>query len=208
MLSQDITENFRIQRSWNESFNRRLSVSRYKGLRKSNSKRIIVIPDKDMSHHITGYRIDKYKIGIMKQRVDLIGDGDSTNEDGDIGVSVSLGDEIFSEGKKSRGSSIGDSDNTGDGSKTAGKITVVTLVEEQMSPWKRIIKSNEKNNETIIALMPILSVEDLCCCISVSKVVSSDWSLVSAVLGQMTYPVASLTPDSARSYMMQGAPFT
>ncbi|GKF86376.1 hypothetical protein Tco_0254203, partial [Tanacetum coccineum] len=39
-------------------------------------------------------------------------------------------------------------------------------------------------------------------------VVSSDWSLVSAVLGQMTYPVASLTPDSARSYVMQGAPFT
>ncbi|GJS26373.1 hypothetical protein Tco_0486993 [Tanacetum coccineum] len=28
------------------------------------------------------------------------------------------------------------------------------------------------------------------------------------VLGQMTYPIASLTPDSARSYMMQGAPFT
>ncbi|GJW01127.1 hypothetical protein Tco_1556378 [Tanacetum coccineum] len=28
------------------------------------------------------------------------------------------------------------------------------------------------------------------------------------VLGQMTYPVASLTPDSIRSYMMQGAPFT
>ncbi|GKB99722.1 hypothetical protein Tco_0985859, partial [Tanacetum coccineum] len=43
---------------------------------------------------------------------------------------------------------------------------------------------------------------------SMSKVVSSDWSLVSTVLGQMTYPVASLTPDSARSYVMQGAPFT
>ncbi|GKG20045.1 hypothetical protein Tco_0379846, partial [Tanacetum coccineum] len=26
--------------------------------------------------------------------------------------------------------------------------------------------------------------------------------------GQMTYPVASLTLDSARSYVMQGAPFT
>ncbi|GJR86194.1 hypothetical protein Tco_0210205, partial [Tanacetum coccineum] len=52
--------------------------------------------------------------------------------------------------------------------------------------------------------MPILSFEDLC----YSKVVSSDWSLVFAVLGQMTYPVASLTPDSARSYVMQGAPFT
>ncbi|GJV55233.1 hypothetical protein Tco_1456238 [Tanacetum coccineum] len=43
---------------------------------------------------------------------------------------------------------------------------------------------------------------------NVFEVVSSDWSLVSAVLGQMTYPVASLTPDSARSYVMQGAPFT
>ncbi|GJW68628.1 hypothetical protein Tco_0123052, partial [Tanacetum coccineum] len=28
------------------------------------------------------------------------------------------------------------------------------------------------------------------------------------VPGQMTYPVASLTLDSARSYVMQGAPFT
>ncbi|GJT49000.1 hypothetical protein Tco_0975157 [Tanacetum coccineum] len=92
------------------------SVSRYKGLRKSDSKRIIVIPDKDMSHHITGYRIDKYKIGIMKQRVDLTGDEDLTDEDGDIGmgdstgVSASLGGEIFSGGKKSRESTIcGDS---------------------------------------------------------------------------------------------------
>ncbi|GJS67485.1 hypothetical protein Tco_0682049 [Tanacetum coccineum] len=82
------------------------SVSRYKGLRKSDSKRIIVIPDKDMSHHITGYRIDKYKIGIMKQRVDLNGDEDLTDEDRDIGmgdstgVSASLGGEIFSGGKK------------------------------------------------------------------------------------------------------------
>ncbi|GJS96469.1 hypothetical protein Tco_0803437 [Tanacetum coccineum] len=40
------------------------------------------------------------------------------------------------------------------------------------------------------------------------KVVSSGWSFVSAVPGQMTYPVASLTLDSARSYVMQGAPFT
>ncbi|GKA10334.1 hypothetical protein Tco_0689767 [Tanacetum coccineum] len=29
-----------------------------------------------------------------------------------------------------------------------------------------------------------------------------------AILGQMTYPVASLTLDSAGSYVMQGAPFT
>ncbi|GJV28999.1 hypothetical protein Tco_1385447 [Tanacetum coccineum] len=73
-------------------------------------------------------------------------------------------------------------------------------------PRKRIIKSNEKNNKTLVALMPILSVEDLCyyipMIISVSKVVSSGWSFVSAVPGQMTYLVTSLTLDSARSYVM------
>ncbi|GJZ35478.1 hypothetical protein Tco_0581295 [Tanacetum coccineum] len=37
-------------------------------------------------------------------------------------------------------------------------------------------------------------------------VISSSWS--SAVLGQMTYLVASSTLDSARTYVMQGAPFT
>ncbi|GJV43974.1 hypothetical protein Tco_1428510 [Tanacetum coccineum] len=40
------------------------------------------------------------------------------------------------------------------------------------------------------------------------QVVSSGWSFVSAILGQMTYPVASPTLDSAGSYVMQGAPFT
>ncbi|GJU19101.1 reverse transcriptase domain-containing protein [Tanacetum coccineum] len=40
------------------------------------------------------------------------------------------------------------------------------------------------------------------------QVVSSGWSFVSAVLGQMTYPVSSLTLDSVRSYVMQGTPFT
>nr|GEU81246.1 hypothetical protein [Tanacetum cinerariifolium] len=39
-------------------------------------------------------------------------------------------------------------------------------------------------------------------------VVSSGGSFVSAVTGQMTYPVASLTLDSVRSYVMQGASFT
>ncbi|GJX83905.1 hypothetical protein Tco_0333386 [Tanacetum coccineum] len=72
--------------------------------------------------------------------------------------------------------------------------------------------SNEKDNETLIALMPILSVEDLYGCIqmiiSVSKVVSSSWSFGSAVLGQMTYLVASSKLESARSYVMQGASFT
>ncbi|GKC11596.1 hypothetical protein Tco_1008378, partial [Tanacetum coccineum] len=55
---------------------------------------------------------------------DLIGDEDPTNEDGDIGVSVSLGDEIFSEEKESRESNIGDSDNTRDGGKTAGRAII------------------------------------------------------------------------------------
>ncbi|GJU36250.1 hypothetical protein Tco_1184604 [Tanacetum coccineum] len=57
-----------------------------------------------------------------KTTVDLIGDEDSTNEDGDIGVLVSLGGEIFSEGKESRESNIGDSDNTRDGGKTVGRV--------------------------------------------------------------------------------------
>nr|GEY06100.1 hypothetical protein [Tanacetum cinerariifolium] len=50
--------------------------------------------------------------------------GDST------GVSVSLG-EISLEGNKSWESNIGDSDNTGDGGKIAGKITVVILVTDR-----------------------------------------------------------------------------
>ncbi|GJT02836.1 hypothetical protein Tco_0824005 [Tanacetum coccineum] len=81
--------------------------------------------------------------------------------------------------------------------------------------WKHKLQqwclSNEKDNETLIALMPILSVEDLYGCIpmiiSVSKIVSSSRSFGSAVLGQMTYLVASSTLDSARSYVMQGASF-
>nr|GEZ98366.1 hypothetical protein [Tanacetum cinerariifolium] len=39
-------------------------------------------------------------------------------------------------------------------------------------------------------------------------IISSGRSYVSTVLGQMTYPVTSLTLDSARSYVMQGASFT
>nr|GFA15555.1 hypothetical protein [Tanacetum cinerariifolium] len=52
--------------------------------------------------------------------VNLISDEDPTDEDGDTEVSVSLG-EISLEGKKSWESDIGDSDNTGDGGKTAGR---------------------------------------------------------------------------------------
>ncbi|GKB33728.1 hypothetical protein Tco_0873129 [Tanacetum coccineum] len=40
------------------------------------------------------------------------------------------------------------------------------------------------------------------------KIISSGWSFAPAVLGQMAYLVASLTLDSARSYVMQGAPFS
>nr|GEX93892.1 hypothetical protein [Tanacetum cinerariifolium] len=39
-------------------------------------------------------------------------------------------------------------------------------------------------------------------------IVSSGWSSVPTILGQMTYPVAILTLDSVRSYVMQGASFT
>nr|GEZ55309.1 hypothetical protein [Tanacetum cinerariifolium] len=54
------------------------------------------------------------------------------------------------------------------------------------------MKGSKKNNETLIAPTPILSVED-------KRIL---------VPGQMTYPVASPTLDSARSYVMQGASFT
>nr|GEZ02091.1 hypothetical protein [Tanacetum cinerariifolium] len=65
------------------------------------------------------------------------------------------------------------------------------------------MKGSENNNETLIALTPILSVED-----KRYEVVSNGSSFVFAVPGQMTYPITSLTLDSARSYVMQGAPFT
>ncbi|GJW11253.1 putative ribonuclease H-like domain-containing protein [Tanacetum coccineum] len=59
-------------------------------------------------------------------RVYLTGDEDPTNEDRDIGmgdstgVSMYLGGEISSRGKKYQESNIGDSDNTGDGDTTVG----------------------------------------------------------------------------------------
>nr|GFB02050.1 hypothetical protein [Tanacetum cinerariifolium] len=55
--------------------------------------------------------------------VDLIGDEDPTDEDGYTEVSMSLG-EISLKGKKSWESDIGDSDNTGDGGKTAGRAMI------------------------------------------------------------------------------------
>ncbi|GJZ43136.1 hypothetical protein Tco_0590391 [Tanacetum coccineum] len=62
--------------------------------------------------------------------VDQNGDENPTDEDGDVRmgdltrVLVSLGGEISSGGKKSRESNIGDSDNTGDGGKTAGRAII------------------------------------------------------------------------------------
>ncbi|GKA88091.1 hypothetical protein Tco_0809855 [Tanacetum coccineum] len=62
--------------------------------------------------------------------VELTGDEDPTDEDGDtgmgdsIGVLVSLGGEISSGGKKSQESNISGSDITGDRSKTAGRAII------------------------------------------------------------------------------------
>ncbi|GJW43048.1 hypothetical protein Tco_0071847 [Tanacetum coccineum] len=67
---------------------------------------------------------------ISCQSLDLTGDEDPTDEDGDIGigdptrVSVSLGCKISLEGKESQESNIGDSDNTRDDGKTAGRAII------------------------------------------------------------------------------------
>ncbi|GKC53639.1 hypothetical protein Tco_1076384, partial [Tanacetum coccineum] len=61
---------------------------------------------------------------------DLIGDEESTDEDGDISVSVSLGDKIFSKGKESLESNISDSDNTGNSGKTAEKVVAFLQFKE------------------------------------------------------------------------------
>ncbi|GKE40147.1 hypothetical protein Tco_1463552, partial [Tanacetum coccineum] len=101
--------------SWEESINI------YKPTH--NKNKMIQIKD-------IGLIISTHTIDIMKQRVDLTSDEEPTDEDGDVvmgdptGVLVSLGDEIFLEGKKSRESNIGDSDNTGDGDKTTGRAII------------------------------------------------------------------------------------
>ncbi|GJW41015.1 hypothetical protein Tco_0066860 [Tanacetum coccineum] len=77
---------------------------------------------------VANFKTKRWNCGACKQLVgegvDLTGDEDPTDEDGDIGVLVSLGVEIFLEGKKSQESNIGDSDNTGDGGKTAGRAII------------------------------------------------------------------------------------
>ena len=66
-------------------------------------------------------KIDSLKGQSNGDAVDLIGDEDPSDEDGNIRigdsteVSVSLGDEIISGEKKSQESNVGDCDNTGDG---------------------------------------------------------------------------------------------
>nr|GEY63804.1 hypothetical protein [Tanacetum cinerariifolium] len=62
-------------------------------------------------------------IPLVVPKVDLIGDEDPTDEDGDTEVLVSLG-EISSEGKKYWESDIGDCDNIGDGGKIAGRAII------------------------------------------------------------------------------------
>nr|GEV43228.1 hypothetical protein [Tanacetum cinerariifolium] len=105
--------------------------------------------------------------------VNLIGDEDPTDEDGDTEVSVSLG-EISLEGKKSWDSNISDSYNTGDGGKTAG-IAIITwggeialyacmasiyrssCKDEKISMSKRyLVKSFEELGELFLGSLRIL----------------------------------------------------
>ncbi|GKA29966.1 hypothetical protein Tco_0716211, partial [Tanacetum coccineum] len=89
---------------------------------------------------------------------DLNGDEDPTDEDGDIrmgdsiGVSASLGGEIFSGGKKCQESNIGDSDNTGDGGKiVGGAIRACSGIGKRASEAKRsLVKSSEKLGEVFL----------------------------------------------------------
>ncbi|GJV98042.1 hypothetical protein Tco_1549619 [Tanacetum coccineum] len=87
--------------------------------------------------------------------IDLTGDKDPTDEDGDIGigdstgVSASLGGEIFLGGKKCQESNIGDSDNTGDGGKIVGEaIGAYGGIGERAGEAKRsLVKSSDKLGE-------------------------------------------------------------
>ncbi|GJW23954.1 hypothetical protein Tco_0037765 [Tanacetum coccineum] len=76
--------------------------------------------------------------------VDLTGDEDPTDEDGDIGmgdstgVLMSLGGEIASGGNKSQESNIGDSDSTGDGDTTVGKRGRYTKIPQSGGPHIKV----------------------------------------------------------------------
>ncbi|GJS44994.1 hypothetical protein Tco_0595115 [Tanacetum coccineum] len=100
-------------------------------------------------------------------RVDLIGDEDPTDEDGDIGVSVSLGDEIFSEEKESQESNIGDSDNTGGGGKTVGRAIITWgsgLISESegmivdLGKWSGTEDIDGKRKVVIVKVLPLFSI--------------------------------------------------
>nr|GEX06189.1 hypothetical protein [Tanacetum cinerariifolium] len=85
-------------------------------------------------------------IGGLVSLVDLTGNKDPIDEDGDTRVSdsevsVSLG-EIFSGGRKSRESNIGDSDNTGDGGKIVGEAIGACSggIEYSITIWAIIIQ--------------------------------------------------------------------
>nr|GEV35657.1 hypothetical protein [Tanacetum cinerariifolium] len=77
--------------------------------------------------------------------LDLIGDVDPTDEDGDIGmgdstgVSASLDGEIFSGGKKCQESNIGDSDNTGDRYKIVAVIGDVVARRTSMARKRKVV---------------------------------------------------------------------
>ncbi|GKD40154.1 hypothetical protein Tco_1260361 [Tanacetum coccineum] len=88
--------------------------------------------------------------------VDLTSDEEPTDEDGDIGmgdsigVSTSLGGEIFSGGKKCRESNIGDGDNTGDRGKiVGGAIEACGEIGERASEAKRSLVNSSKNLEEV-----------------------------------------------------------
>nr|GFC09424.1 hypothetical protein [Tanacetum cinerariifolium] len=99
------------------------------------------------------YKIQKSSGGV----VDLTGDEDPIDEDGDtrVGYSevlVSLG-KISSGGRKSQESNIGDSDNTGDGGKIVGGVIGACSegIGERDSEAKRsLVKSSKKLEEVFL----------------------------------------------------------
>ncbi|GJW53650.1 hypothetical protein Tco_0097735 [Tanacetum coccineum] len=92
-------------------------------------KLLLSLPEHNntIQQQVSGFQSESYLVLQMIDSgggvVDLNGDEDPTDEDGDIrmgdstSVSAYLGGEIFSGGKKCRESNIGDSDNTRDGGK-------------------------------------------------------------------------------------------
>ncbi|GJY58218.1 hypothetical protein Tco_0458110 [Tanacetum coccineum] len=122
---------------------------------------IVVVVDK-MFLLCWAYALHQDKASSVRVRVpvsivgvDLTGDEDPTDEDGDIGMgdstgfSVSLGGEISSGGKKYRESNIGNNGNTGDGGKIGGgSIGACGGIGEMASEAKRYLdKLSEGSRE-------------------------------------------------------------